>query len=228
VSDVWYYFHNRTRFGPVKREELLTELSRIPNSDNAFVWRDGFSDWMQVSDVAELRVRPVSPPPPPFVSQSTHSVASSPAATPTERLDAGILRTWFSFRGREIRSKYWLVTLTNFVILILAASLPFAIKAEALWIVFLLVLVVFFFSGFAVAARRLHDRNRSAWWILLYIVAPSILSTFGQKSGDPVLAGVLGLTALGVSIAAFIDLGCLRGTVGINYYGPDPLQNERR
>jgi uncharacterized membrane protein YhaH (DUF805 family) len=34
---------------------------------------------------------------------------------------------------------------------------------------------------------------------------------------------VLHLVAFAITVWAFVELGCLRGTVGPNQYGPDPL-----
>jgi uncharacterized membrane protein YhaH (DUF805 family) len=38
------------------------------------------------------------------------------------------------------------------------------------------------------------------------------------------LGFVLHLVAFAITVWAFVELGCLRGTVGPNQYGPDPLE----
>jgi uncharacterized membrane protein YhaH (DUF805 family) len=38
------------------------------------------------------------------------------------------------------------------------------------------------------------------------------------------IAGVLGLIAFAIGVWAFVELGCLRGTIGPNRYGSDPLE----
>ena len=50
----------------------------------------------------------------------------------------------------------------------------------------------------AVTARRLHDTNRSAWWILVNII--------------PYVGGLV-----------LVVLCVLSGTSGPNRYGPEPL-----
>jgi uncharacterized membrane protein YhaH (DUF805 family) len=35
---------------------------------------------------------------------------------------------------------------------------------------------------------------------------------------------VLHLVSFAITVWAFVELGCLRGTVGPNRYGPDPLE----
>ena len=45
----------------------------------------------------------------------------------------------------------------------------------------------------------------------------------GDLANLNALDHVLNFTTLGVGIWFFIELGCLRGTIGANQYGPDPL-----
>jgi uncharacterized membrane protein YhaH (DUF805 family) len=56
-----------------------------------------------------------------------------------------------------------------------------------------------FLPSLAVGIRRLHDRDQTGWWILLGLIA------------------VIGWIIL-------IVWFCMRGTVGPNRFGPDPLQ----
>ena len=55
-----------------------------------------------------------------------------------------------------------------------------------------------FLPGIAVSIRRLHDLDRTGWWLLL------ILTIIG-----------------GIVLLAWF---CMRGTVGPNRFGPDPLE----
>jgi uncharacterized membrane protein YhaH (DUF805 family) len=76
-------------------------------------------------------------------------------------------------------------------------------------------------------AKRLHDRDKSAWWLLPFYVAPAVLIGFGlDLSMNPFEASVETASVFGafaLAIWAFVELGCLRGTAGTNRYGPDPL-----
>jgi len=78
---------------------------------------------------------------------------------------------------------------------------------------------------FAISIKRLHDRDKSGWWILLFWLGPGILG--GWQTAAPDLGGglILSLAATAIAIWAFVELGCLRGTPGPNRYGPDPLGN---
>jgi uncharacterized membrane protein YhaH (DUF805 family) len=76
----------------------------------------------------------------------------------------------------------------------------------------------------AVLVKRIHDRNKSGWLMLLYYV-PAILdyiisAAIGQQSPAAVF---LSLIMLVVGIWFFIEFGCMRGTIGANRYGPDPV-----
>jgi uncharacterized membrane protein YhaH (DUF805 family) len=88
--------------------------------------------------------------------------------------------------------------------------------------------IVIFISSLAVGVKRLHDRNKSGWYLVLFYIIPSILIVAGIAVGtimedSIMIASILGLVAAAIGIWAFIELGCLRGTVGANRYGPDPL-----
>jgi uncharacterized membrane protein YhaH (DUF805 family) len=48
------------------------------------------------------------------------------------------------------------------------------------------------------------------------------LSTAADRMED-VQFFILHLISFGITVWAFVELGCLRGTMGPNRYGPDPL-----
>jgi uncharacterized membrane protein YhaH (DUF805 family) len=75
----------------------------------------------------------------------------------------------------------------------------------------------------ATTIKRLHDRNKSGWWIVLFIVAPNLLGKFGDSLGDSDVAVFLGLIAFVLNIWGAVELLFLKGTSGPNRFGPDPL-----
>jgi len=127
----------------------------------------------------------------------------------------------FSFKGRIPRSTYWIfsipVNLAIAALLRLLLSLGDAgpapaarsalprveeavtdnrpLIAAAIIIAYLPLLWI----KLAVLAKRWHDQNRSANWLLFTFI--------------PVVGAVVN----------FIECGCSRGTRGSNRYGPDPL-----
>jgi uncharacterized membrane protein YhaH (DUF805 family) len=140
----------------------------------------------------------------------------------------------FTFRGRINRAKFWLAALVYIVVLIVAGILASLSGSDAVAaLVNSAANLVTFVSGLFVAMKRLHDRDKSGWWLVLFYFAPSILFGFGIALavfgwvGDTSGMGRIGVlflaAGLAVGIWAFVELGCLRGTVGPNRYGPDPL-----
>ena len=81
-----------------------------------------------------------------------------------------VLRQYADFEGRARRSEYWYFVLVNILVyvpLYLVARLvdgPVGIIAACLYALYALVLVI---PSLAVKVRRLHDIDRSGWWILI-------------------------------------------------------------
>ena len=143
----------------------------------------------------------------------------------------------FSFTGRINRGKYWFALLIYMLVWIafIAAVLIwlggldtdrlFSLVGGGLliWLGALVLVIAGTWSGFATGVKRLHDRGKSGWWILLFWFGPTVLS--GSNSAMPDIQGssILALAGSVIAIWGFIELCCLRGTDGPNEYGPDPL-----
>ena len=130
----------------------------------------------------------------------------------------------FTFQGRSNRGKYWLAILLYvigwFVIGIIAWMLSMVSYILGA-IVAVLILIVTMVSGVFVGIKRLHDRDKSGWWLAFFYLVPAILQGIGGGIGG--IGFILSLAGFAISIWAFVELGCLRGTSGPNQYGPDPL-----
>jgi uncharacterized membrane protein YhaH (DUF805 family) len=146
----------------------------------------------------------------------------------------------FSFRGRINRAKYWLATLiyigawllfglvVSIVMTGVRATAADALTGAGLILVALgiIFLVGGIWSGFAVAIKRLHDREKSGWWLLLFWVAPGLLNAIAgswANGGGMAFPILIGLVGIAISIWGFVEIACLKGTTGPNSYGPDPL-----
>lgn len=102
---------------------------------------------------------------------------------------------YFSIDGRAQRSQFWWFYLFFIIIYIVAALLD---KAVDIPLFTLIATLAFLAPYICVAIRRMHDKDKSGWWLLISFV--------------PII-GVLYLLYLFVT----------RGTVGDNRFGPDPL-----
>lgn len=86
------------------------------------------------------------------------------------------------------------------------------------------VTIVLFVSALAVGIKRLHDQDRSGWWMVLLLGAPIVFVNVGFVG---LLIGVSidgfhqsRIVALVIAVWAVIELGCFPGTNGPNRYGP--------
>jgi uncharacterized membrane protein YhaH (DUF805 family) len=144
---------------------------------------------------------------------------------------------FFGFRGRINRAKYWLALLIFFVANVVLFLLGWALgNGAAFHIVSDLVNLAIFASSLAVGVRRVHDRDRSAWWLFLFYIAPGLfalpaLALIWAATGSFGDARVLSLLllrlclvgAFALAIWGVVELGFLRGTTGYNRFGADPL-----
>jgi uncharacterized membrane protein YhaH (DUF805 family) len=130
--------------------------------------------------------------------------------------------------GRINRAKFWIAILVFTVLNLLSAGLVLAVSGNNTLVILNGILsLALAVSGILVGIKRLHDRNKSGWWVLLYWVAPVVMLSIGFAGGLPEIAvNVVGFLALAIGLWALIELGCLRGTIGQNKYGPDPLAPE--
>ena len=135
----------------------------------------------------------------------------------------------FSFQGRLNRKRYWLTSITILVIILLILfSALFLIREHQFALAgleFVLLAILYLplvWVGLALGAKRLHDRDKSAWWLLLFYFVPGILGTTADRIGGGT-GIILHIAGFAITVWAFVELGCLRGTVGPNQYGPDPL-----
>lgn len=134
-----------------------------------------------------------------------------------------------SFDGRINRKPYWmgvLIMIAGAIALSVVVGFVVGFTTPAYAIYTVLLQLALLYPSAALMAKRLHDRDRPTWWIALLLV-PSFLQAVAGAFSDPANPGaaVLGLSLIVfvIGIWFFVELGCLRGTVGPNQYGPDPL-----
>lgn len=90
------------------------------------------------------------------------------------------------FEGRAGRAEYWWFFLANFLIGLVIQVL--AGVSDALVILSVIYSLALLIPGLAVAVRRLHDTNKSGWWILISLVplvGIIVLIVFLATDGDP-------------------------------------------
>ena len=78
------------------------------------------------------------------------------------------LRKYAVFDGRAHRTEFWLFFLFSFIISFFLGVIVGLVGS--LWFITTLYALAVLIPGLAVSVRRLHDTNRSGWWILTGLV----------------------------------------------------------
>lgn len=107
-----------------------------------------------------------------------------------------VLKNYAEFSGRARRKEYWMFMLFNIIVTCIIAVIDSAMGTVILGALYALAV---FIPSIGVSIRRLHDTNRSGWWLLIAFLP---------------LIGSL------VLLVFFV----LEGTAGENSHGVDPKQ----
>ncbi|MFI5963813.1 DUF805 domain-containing protein [Streptomyces asoensis] len=78
-----------------------------------------------------------------------------------------VLKKYAVFGGRARRQEYWMFTLFSVIISIVIAIIDSVIGSSILGILYTLAVLL---PSLGVAVRRLHDTDRSGWWILIGLI----------------------------------------------------------
>ncbi len=82
---------------------------------------------------------------------------------------------------------------------------------------------LFLWVYFAASIKRLHDRDRSGWWMVPFFILPGLYSQFEDRLPDSYWMLPLAVASGVLCLWGFIEMCCLRGTPRTNRFGPDPL-----
>ena len=141
------------------------------------------------------------------------------------------IKKYATFSGRAPRAEYWWFYLGTIVV-----QIPLSIADNAFGTsspLSTLFSLATFLPWLAVTIRRLHDTNRSGWWLLalflpLIVVgaaaAAAVGASFGGGGpGGPILVmmivAIIAMLIIAVTLFVFM---VTEGTHGPNDYGDDP------
>jgi uncharacterized membrane protein YhaH (DUF805 family) len=107
-------------------------------------------------------------------------------------------RNYANFSGRAVRSEYWYWYLFVAIVLIVLGAIderlyPGPLEIGPFSYVYMAVMLALILPSLAVSVRRLHDIDRTGWWVLI------------------------GATVIGTLV--LIYWACLPGTPGSNRFG---------
>ncbi|ROR98198.1 DUF805 domain-containing protein [Raoultella terrigena] len=129
-------------------------------------------------------------------------------------------RKYATFRGRSARKEYAVFTVANFVLSAVLGLIP------VIGGLFSLIIII---PGIAVAVRRLHDLNKSGWWLLapFLILIIGLIGVAGTVEEGGAAAWVWLMVAGGIiSLLMSIWLLFARGTDGANRFGDAQQDND--
>jgi uncharacterized membrane protein YhaH (DUF805 family) len=98
-------------------------------------------------------------------------------------------QNYVNFTGRAARSQFWYWVLFAVLASIVASLIDFALFPRSyLSPINTLVGLALFLPGLAVSVRRLHDTDRTGWWLLLLfipLIGAIILLVWFCAAGSP-------------------------------------------
>ena len=87
------------------------------------------------------------------------------------------MRNYANFNGRAGRPEYWWFTLANLIISVCFLVLSFLLlwmtgdtRYTLIFVPMIIYSIAIILPSFAVTVRRLHDIDKSAWWLLLGLI----------------------------------------------------------
>ena len=75
----------------------------------------------------------------------------------------------------------------------------------------------------ATAVKRLHDRDKSAWWMVPFFLLPNLYNHFSDLLPDSYFMLIPSLIMFVLMMWGFVELYFLRGSRKTNRFGPNPL-----
>jgi uncharacterized membrane protein YhaH (DUF805 family) len=148
------------------------------------------------------------------------------------------LKRYAEFSGRSRRKEYWMFVLFQVLINVVFYTLLALLGGSAIMmggngggaamgggiiVLSILMMVVglgLIIPSIAVGVRRLHDTDRSGWWILAPLAGYAVMFVGAATQSGPI-ATIGGLIALVLAITILVFM-FLDGTVGPNRFGADP------
>ena len=122
--------------------------------------------------------------------------------TTERRTEMTVGQALFSFTGRMRRSDYWLKGFLPLLPLgILNNILAYGVATDEARVIAIIISLISLWPALALVVKRLHDRNHSGWFALIYLI--------------PIVG----------PIWILVEVIFLRGTTGPNRFGDDPMPN---
>jgi len=145
----------------------------------------------------------------------------------TESIKTVVFKKYATFTGRAPRSEYWWYSLFTFLLSLLAAVIANTLYGDPSELtLFDIVWLLIFLPSVAVSVRRLHDVNKSGWWLLypwLGLILIPIASLFDDTSlMDSMI--VISIALMALVYLYVLYLAIKKSGSGENQYGKTPVE----
>jgi uncharacterized membrane protein YhaH (DUF805 family) len=142
----------------------------------------------------------------------------------------------FSFAGRIPRYQWWIRSLCIFAFVVVSSLVEVSIfglgsRPDTVGLLEILMFdLVWLYASYCIAAKRFQDRGKPAFYAQIAVavwLVKSILDLIGTTH-QPIYNSIdysFSLVFIAIFVWFIVELGCLRGTVGPNQYGPDPVRS---
>ena len=133
----------------------------------------------------------------------------------SESIKTCLTKKYLSFSGRASRSEFWFFYLFVLIGYIICFTLIMAVSFKLFWLMgaFMIGIIL---PSLGVSVRRLHDVNKSGWFLLLPVPFNIVGRLFERSIGDMSL--VFTIIGLGISIYLLV-LYCTDGEKNNNRFG---------
>lgn len=233
MAKAWHYAWQGKSEGPVD-DVAMQDLIRAGRvRADTLVWAEGMAEWEPASRHFGFAPPPFTPPgtPPPMPRGGRAGAApyhGAPARSFTEAVKV-CFQKYATFKGRASRSEFWWFQLFIFGLSLLGSVLEGGMGHDGQAISGIFALATFL-PALSVQVRRLHDTDRSGWWIGGFYLVTLLVVTVGTFAGlatgpgpDPAgaflaLGGVAAIGFFAYTIAMLVFM-VQRGTPGPNRFG---------
>jgi uncharacterized membrane protein YhaH (DUF805 family) len=136
----------------------------------------------------------------------------------------------FSFHGRASRLEYWRVVLLCVALSAIVILLGFgaATTVGPIGGVLFIAIAPILWLDVAAVVRRLHDRGKSVWWLVVFQVAPFAAVGTAQQlvaRENPMMTLLslpFSLTGIALSLWGWVEIGFIPGKPSANRFGDIP------
>lgn len=243
----WHYAWQGESHGPVSAATMADLIRAGRLRTDTLVWSDGMTNWEPASAHFDFGAPPPLPAGAPGFGPQRLAQGMSAGTgwagtgTGTDGLYPGApgrsfveaikvcFTKYATFKGRASRSEYWWFFLFTTLLGALGGMLEAAMGNDGAAISGLFGLATFL-PSLAVTVRRLHDTDRSGWWVggfylamVVFGFVVGIIFAIASQTGDPRNTGLGLLSIFGIAIFAYgiamLVFMVSRGTRGPNRFG---------